>query len=108
MVGKIHVGDVGTAFRATITDETTAAAINVSTATSLLMWFQKPDQTTVEFAASFYTDGADGIIQYVTAAPADLDQAGGWKVQGVVAMPGTRVHSDVHKFKVWPNLREDV
>lgn len=103
-MATIHAGDVGTVFRDTLTDDDTDAAIDVSAATSKVMWFTNPDGDTVEFEAAFTTDGTDGSVQYVTAAPTDLDPAGSWKFQAFVAGPGYEIHGDVHKFKVLPNL----
>lgn len=102
---KIHVADVGTAFRTTMLDEA-GAVIDVAAANLLKMWFEKPDKSTVEYTAAKVTDGTDGRIQYVTASASDLDQPGGWKAQGVVGFPDGRLHhGDVHKFKVHANLR---
>lgn len=107
MAGEIHVGDVGFAFQVTLLDDTTSIVLDVSGASAKVLWFQKPDGTTVEFPAAFVTDGTDGKIQYVTADGTDLDQAGTWKVQGVVTLPGAKIHSDIGKFKVLANLRAD-
>lgn len=109
-MASIHVNDVGTAFRASFVDEE-GEVIDLSAATAVKMWFEKPSETdggdpeTVEFDAELYTDGTDGIAQYVTEAE-DLDRAGGWRVQGVAYFGATApVHSDVLKFKVLANLR---
>lgn len=102
-MAEIHVADVGTAFVCTIVDED-GAVVDVSSATVKQLWFQKPDQSTVAFDAAFVTDGTDGKIRYVTSAASDLDQSGGWKLQGHVAFGGYVLHSDVHKFKVFANL----
>ena len=103
MAEEIHVADVGTSFRAAIKDED-GAVLDLSTSTSLLMWFRRPDLTTFEKEASLFTDGTDGVIEYVIA-DGDLDQAGKWKAQGVVGFPGGGLnHSDIHSFKVFANL----
>lgn len=112
MAGKIHVNDVGVAFRPTFKDQA-GAVVPVDTAADLKMWFEKPpaveggDPETVEFDAQFYTDGTDGVAQYVTE-DGDLDRPGEWRVQAVAHMVvGEPLHSDILKFKVYPNLRSD-
>lgn len=104
-MAEIHVGDIGTAFRATVKDED-GAIVNIASAASMLMWFQKPDGTVVSRTASLVNDGVDGLMQYITQA-GDLDQAGSWKSQGVVDIGGGRWHSDISKFKVYANLKAD-
>lgn len=105
MAAEIHVGDIGTSFRATVKDEEDEI-VNLSTANTLLMWFRKPDGSVAEFTASLYTDGTDGVIEYITEEN-DLDQPGRWKSQGVVGFPdGSLIHSDIHTFKVYDNLSE--
>lgn len=104
MAAEIHVGDAGTAFRVTVLDEN-GAVINIATATTKEIWLRKPDGTTVlEKAASLYTDGTDGIMQYLTATT-DLDTAGNWKMQGYVVIGTSVNHTDIHTFKVWANLQ---
>lgn len=111
MAAEIHVGDVGTSFRATFRDEADAV-IDISAATELKMWFEKPaategeDPETVEFDATLVADGADGVAEYVTDE-GDLDRPGNWRVQGVVTLGAAKVHSNITKFKVFANLRAD-
>lgn len=103
MAEQIHVNDIGTAFMATVKDEQ-GEIIDLTTLVSARMWFQRPDQSTFERTAETYGPPADGVIVYVTEAN-DLDAAGSWKLQGVVEFADGKWHSDIHKFKVWPNLR---
>lgn len=100
---EIHVGDIGTVFRATITDDCVDTIVDVSGATTQQFTFLKPDATTVTVTTTFYTDGTDGIIEYATILD-DLDQAGTWKIQGKVILPTGTWSTDIHKFKVYPNL----
>ncbi len=104
MAAEIHVADVGTAFECTIVDED-GNIMDVSGASTKEIWFGKPDLSVATFAAAFVTDGTDGKIQYVTAAEADLDQAGTWKIQGFVKFGSYELHSDIHKVKVFANLK---
>lgn len=102
MSAQIHVDDVGTVFKATIKDED-GAIVNVSTASTKEMVFHKPDGTPVVKTAVFATDGTDGVIKYVTVTD-DTDQDGDWQVQGYVVIGTAIFHSDIHVFKVFPNL----
>lgn len=102
MSAEIHVGDVGTVFQATIKDEA-GAVVDVSTASTLELVFNKPDETPVVKTAVHVSDGVDGQIKYISIA-ADIDQAGSWRVQGYAEIGTAVFHSDVHVFKVHPNL----
>lgn len=100
-ISEIHVGDVGTIFRVTIKDCDTI--VDVSTVNSKTIYFQKPDSSTLTKAASYYTDGTDGIIQYVTES-GDLDQAGTWQIQARVDFGADVFNTNIEKFKVLRNL----
>lgn len=102
MAAEIHVGDVGTAFLATVKDQD-SAVVDISTATTKQLIFKKPGGTVVARAATFVTTGADGQMQYVSVAD-DLDQPGNWQVEGYVVLPAGSWHTDVHRFTVKPNL----
>jgi hypothetical protein len=99
----IHVGDVGTIFRITIVENNSVTPVNVSGATVKTIHFQKGDGTRVSKTAVFYTDGSDGIIQYVGIA-ADVDVAGTWQMQGYVEMPSGKFYSEIATFKVRNNI----
>jgi hypothetical protein len=99
----IHKGDIGTVFELTIT-ETTGTVVDVSTATSKSILFQKPDKTKVSKTATFTTDGSDGKIQY-TAVDGDIDTIGEWSMQGYVELAsGGKFHSEITTFEVNRNL----
>jgi hypothetical protein len=96
------VGDVGTAIEITVTeldDDGEAVVINISTATSKFINFQRPDGTTEQKTAAFTTDGTDGKIRYVTVS-GFLDQAGGWKIEGEIHIGGSQWSTDIFKMKV--------
>lgn len=104
-MAEIHVGDVGTAFLLTIKDQD-GAIVDISDATTLSVVFTLPDKTSTTKTGETYTDGTDGIVRYVTIA-GDLSQAGRWKLQAVVTLPGGdggTWHSEIHKFAVKANL----
>lgn len=102
MSAEIHLGDVGTVFTATILDEN-GAAVDVSSASELTLVYNKPDGTAIERTAVLVNDGTDGMISYTTIA-LDIDQVGTWRVQGYVAIGTSEFYSDVHVFRVYPNL----
>jgi hypothetical protein len=64
--GEVHVGDVGTVFRLTLSDGSTI--VDASGATTKEILFRKPSGAVVTKSAAFTTDGTDGKIEYVTAA----------------------------------------
>ena len=95
---EIHVDDLGTKFIVTVKDGD--SVINVSGATTKNIIFKKPSGTKVTAAASFETDGSDGIISYITTGT-ELDETGTYKIQAyVVLSAGNEFHSDISTFKV--------
>jgi len=102
MACEIHLGDIGTAFRLTIVD-CDGQAIDVSGASVKSIVFLKPDKTTVTRPAVLFTDGVDGVIEYISVAD-DLDQLKTWKIQSVVTLPTGTWSSNIEKFKVHDNL----
>jgi hypothetical protein len=103
MAGKIHVGDIGMAFRATAVDQD-GVPINVSNYTIKFL-FKKPDGTVVQKNGSFVSDGIDGKVQYITLA-GDLDQKGTWKMQVRITNPSNtiKLSSLVKSFAVVENV----
>lgn len=105
IVEDLHVGDIGTKFTLTWKDENDVI-IDLSTETTMLMRFMKPDRTFLEKEAVWPAgdDGTQGRMQYVLMAD-DLDDSGNWEVQGYVVITGWSGHSSRHKFKVEGNLQ---
>ena len=83
MAEEVHVGDIGTIFRATMYDGSTV--LDISGASTLQLIFAKPDGTTLTKTAVLTNDGTDGIMEYITV-DGDLDTKGDWKIQGYVAL----------------------
>lgn len=102
MPAEIHEGDIGTIFRVTITDQA-AAVVDLSGATTKEIIFKKSDGSFVTQVAAFFTDGTDGIIQYITIAD-DLDLVGGWCIQGHVVLPTGEWKTNIDTFIVNENL----
>jgi len=108
---EIHVGDIGTTFRRTVQDGTTA--VDISGATVLQIHFRKPHwrnpitqnvvpEEVVKKTAVLTSGGTDGILEYVTIA-ADLDRPGKWHLQVYIVDTGTW-YSDWEPFDVFDNL----
>lgn len=99
----IHVGDTGTIFLLAITDlSVPPRVVNLVGATLMEMTLVRPDGTKFVVAATFSTDGTDGVIKYVTQS-GDLNQAGIWKLQVLVALSGGQWNSSTTTFKVYAN-----
>jgi hypothetical protein len=62
---QVHVGDVGNTIYLTVRNRKTKNAIDISQATLMQILFVLPNSTEVLKSAGFYTDGTDGIVQYV-------------------------------------------
>src|SRR5688572_10746424 len=102
MSAEIHVGDIGTLFRATIRDEN-KAIVSLSDAVSLLMIFRKPNKTYLTKTASVVGDGSTGQIYYITEEN-DLDIPGTWQIQGKIEKPTGSWSSDIYTCKIFANL----
>ncbi len=98
---EIHKDDIGTLFKCTIKDGNTI--VDVSSVTTKQLIFKKPSGALLTKAASFFTDGTDGIITYASAS-GDLNEVGTWRLQGFVDFGSTEFKSDIQRFKVHKNL----
>ena len=85
----LHKGDVGTPIVLTLLSHKTNAAIDVSAAIEISFLFEKPSGDTMQKAGSFYTDGSDGMIKYVTVE-GDIDEDGKWEMEGYVVIALTK------------------
>lgn len=100
-IATVHLGDVGTLLRVTITENGTA--VDISAATTKQIKFQKKNRETFVRDASFYTDGSDGMITYTFQA-GELDVKGVWTIQAYVELPNGKWHSTKEEFTVDPNI----
>jgi len=98
----IHVDDIGTAFRATVLDES-GEIVDLSSAVTTTFIFGKPDGSTISRSASLTTDGTDGKLEYRTVS-GDLDSHGSWTMQVFLDFGTTSWYSTISKFKVYKNL----
>jgi len=102
MTTVIHDTDIGTIFSLTVKDSD-GTVIDVSTASTKYIYFQKPDRTRLKKTAAFRTDGSDGQIGYV-AISGDIDQVGEWQVQGYVETSDGKFFTEVESFTVKPTI----
>ena len=102
MTCGIHQNDIGTEIRVQIND-CNNNALDISAADTKVIVFKKPNGESISRAASFVTNGSDGLLYYIIA-DGDLDQVGSWKIQGVVTVGAYIWHSNFESFKVLRNL----
>lgn len=97
---EIHLNDVGTKFRVTVMEGTTA--VDLTGYTSITFVFQKPDKTLLSVTGTV-EDVAAGIVSYTTLS-GDLNQTGKWKLQVSLVLPAWTGKSNISIFTVYPNL----
>lgn len=102
MTTTAHDGDIGTVIRFTVTDEA-GEALDISGVSTKQIKIKQLDGETKTRAASFETDGTDGVLTYTTAAGdlADATGKAGWYAQAYLAgLDGWSGHSAVAEFTV--------
>lgn len=97
---ELHVGDTSTII-VTLTED--GVFTDVSAATTINFFFQKPDGTKITRVGSFLTDGTDGKVRYKFLTT-DLDVAGPWRVQVQILEGSQQFNSAVGKFKTNRNI----
>lgn len=97
-----HTGDVGSIIRVLFLDEN-GVALDVSGATTLEIFLRDPALATTTHAATFTTDGTDGLIQFTTIA-GTFGSDGCWTVQGHVATVSQDWKSNTEEFTVLGNV----
>lgn len=100
--GEIHVGDIGTIFRATIMDGSTA--VDVSSATTQEFVFKPPRSATFTKTTTFTNTGVDGQVEYASTGADVLDEPGTWKLQWHGVIASGEFKSDIYEFTVHKNL----
>lgn len=97
VTADLHLNDVGTLILITIKEG--SAAVDISSATVQQFDFKKKDGTTFTVDTQFFTDGTDGVMEYITLA-GDIDQVGKWSVQPYLEMPNWQGHTQKVDFRV--------
>ena len=100
MTTELHQNDVNGQIRVTVKEN--AAALNISAAASMRMYYAKPSGTSGYWSASLYTDGTDGIMYYQTSASSDLDEDGAWYCQPFLKLGAWIGKGDEVTFVVLP------
>jgi hypothetical protein len=77
--------------------------LDVSGATLKQIIIDKPDGTNIICSANFVSDGVDGKIYYLTVL-GDLDQAGDYRCQAKIIIPGFSGYSSATTFTVYANV----
>jgi hypothetical protein len=90
-MSKTYVGDIGTEI---ILD----VQADITTATSVGILAKKPDGTSVTWSGQVYS-GTN--VHYLTQTN-DLNQAGVWLLQAVIASPSWSGHSESVELVVYP------
>lgn len=102
MCTDVRVNDFGTIFRATIKDQD-EIVVNISSAIQSKLNFKNPNGTLYSKNADLYTDGTDGIIEYISES--GLFSIGGkWEMQGYVLTPAGQWNTNIVNFFVQDNL----
>ena len=105
MAAEVHVGDIGTIFRATLSDDSGVVDLSATTSKTIILF--DPAGNSTSHAASFFTDGTDGIIQYAgVSGDIFLDGQWAWEAQIEFVDGAQRWASDDNKFQVFAPLRE--
>jgi hypothetical protein len=104
---EFHVGDVGVDFEIEIPDcsdgAPAGARLDLTGATTLEMFFRRPDGTAFTRVALVIGLPASGVIGYTTIV-GDLDQSGTWRLQGHVVISSLDIKTAVGEFPVRDNV----
>ena len=101
MASQIHEDDIGTKFLVTVTDD--GSAVDISSATSLVIYIKKPDGTTLTRTGVLNSDVTDAKMYYISVS-GDLDAAGSYKIQGKVSLSAGTFYTSISTFKVHCNI----
>lgn len=97
ITNDVHINDVGTIFLITIKEG--ASAVDISSATTKQLIYKKKDGTVFTVDADWFTDGTDGILEYVTLE-GEINQLGKWSVQPYLELPNWTGHTAKIDFRV--------
>lgn len=98
----IHRGDIGTIFQLIVTDKD-GIPIDISTASIKFIYFHSPAGQNIKKTAAFFTDGTDGILQYVGIV-GDIDVFGLWSIEGYVETTLGKFFTEKSNFTVYSTL----
>lgn len=98
-----QVLDVGTALIVQLVQQSDGTPLDVSAATSLAIFLQRPDGTTVSKNAVPVVDGTDGRIYCLTTI-SDLTLSGVYSIQGKAVIGPETFRSSPLPFQVLDNI----
>lgn len=101
MSAEIHVGDVGTRFAVTFTDQD-GDPVSLAAATELQAVVQKPSGAIL--TKDLTVDDAAAGTAYWDSEEDDLDEPGTYQTQGYAVLAAWEGRSDIVEFTVYPNL----
>jgi hypothetical protein len=101
MPSYIHEGDIGTKLLITVKDD--GEVVDISSASSLSIFIKRPDGITLTRTGVLETDGTDGQMYYTTVAN-DLNDAGVYKIQGLINFISGNFYTSTATFKVHCNI----
>lgn len=102
-MGEIHQNDVGTRFLITVKDD--GELMDISNAAYRQINFRKPSDSIISRAGSIFADGsASSGVMYYDSVVGDLDEAGLYKLQGIISYASGTYYTDIYSFKVHCNL----
>jgi hypothetical protein len=78
--------------------------MNISSASTLTMIIERPNNTLITGSAALFTDGTDGIMVYYTSGSGDLTLAGQYNAQAYIVMTGFTGYTTPVHFMVYENL----
>ena len=99
----VQVDDDGIIIRVTVKENDKVTPVDLSTATSILIYLYRPDGALISGSATFTTDGSDGKIEYITQTN-DLSVQGMYKIQARYMIGGHSKKTNTSNFLVEPNL----
>lgn len=101
MPSYIHEGDIGTKLLITVKDD--GEVVDISSASSLSIFIKRPDGVMLTRTGVLETDGTDGQMYYITVAN-DLNDAGVYKIQGLINFISGNFYTSTATFKVHCNI----
>lgn len=110
MTAIFRVGDVGSALEVFIPDDNLPndQPLDISSASTKTITLRRPDGAKATYQAAFLTNGTDGLLVILSGPESptvfELDQAGTWRAQGFVVLPGGQWSSEIGTFPVGANL----
>jgi len=78
--------------------------LNITSASTMTMRIEKPDDTVITGSAALFTDGTDGIMIFYTTGSGQLNQAGQYNAQAYIVMSGFTGYTTPVHFMVYENL----